>query len=72
MAKREREKIQVHAAMQVSEDLVAVVGRGQCRALKSQKNCGLTSKRTADKTLLTKRNIKPDEKLAKVSATKKT
>ena len=71
MAKEKEKKSKFMQPMQVSEDLVAVVGRGPMPRTEVTKKLWAYIKAHRRQDPANKRNIKPDEKLAKVFGTKK-
>jgi chromatin remodeling complex protein RSC6 len=71
MAKEKEKKSKFMQPMQVSEELAAVVGRGPMPRTEVTKKLWAYIKAHRRQDPANKRNIKPDEKLAKVFGTKK-
>lgn len=71
MAKEKEKKSKFMQPMQLSEDLVAVVGRGPMPRTEVTKKLWAYIKAHRRQDPANKRNIKPDEKLAKLFNTKK-
>jgi chromatin remodeling complex protein RSC6 len=72
MAKKEKTSSKFMQPMQVSEELTAVVGRGPMPRTEVTKKLWAYIKAHKCQDTKNKRNINPDEKLAKVFGGKKT
>jgi chromatin remodeling complex protein RSC6 len=72
MAKKEKSSSKFMQPMQISEELTAVVGRGPMPRTEVTKKLWAYIKAHKCQDTKNKRNINPDEKLAKVFGGKKT
>lgn len=72
MAKKEKSSSKFMQPMQISEELTAVVGRGPLPRTEVTKKLWAYIKANKCQDTKNKRNINPDEKLAKVFGGKKT